>query len=180
MGAYYYLLASLPSLEFNAPPPLSHEEFLALCEPWAPARDLTALAAASVEPPDPDPLSTPRGPLGPVSSFVRGFAWEAALIRAGRLGRQPPPEPSGPMDPDARRLAASLFASGADPLETEIRFSRALWDFLEDLALGHDFDAFALMIYGCKLLILARTARFDARRGGERLVSLAEGLIHGS
>lgn len=150
--AYYYLLASLPQLNFRGDPPVTEENFLEECEKWlspGDMREITALGGGCL---------TEKCRL-PVLTMWRDFDLslrkELAEYREERVtgvGQKP------------ASLAGKILEQ-ANPLEMEKWFEKTKWDFLENLAGGHFFDIERLVIYYLQLRILVRLETFNKDKG---------------
>ena len=165
MSEYYYLVASLAALRFDAPPPMSRQELLSRCGEQMSASDFQAVAAAAL-----DGLSGARCASPALRKWNRReTSLRNALVRlrAQKLGRDPHPylqdidEELGPEE------AAREAVSASDPLEAERLLDRVRWSCLDELEVGHFFDTERLVVYALKLLILERIAAMSRERGQE-------------
>ena len=95
------------------------------------------------------------------NALVRLRAGLAELPAAASLR----PESDG--FPGDRQRVAAIIAE-ADPRKKALELDRLRWRRLEDLAVGHDFDAAALILYKLKLLLVSRWARIAVEAGLER------------
>jgi hypothetical protein len=154
---YYYLVASLPMLAFDSPPPLRSGTFLRLCREQAPEL-LPLLERVSFDLPvsragDPEPW--------------RGYAaWEAALRnelavqRARRLGIDPEPwlRPA-PFVAGLPAMVKEALAAGT-PLAVETALDQRRWLRLDELENDGGFGLGRLVAYRLKLLLLERRQAF--------------------
>lgn len=175
MSRYYYFAATLPSLQFGAPAPMSSGDFLARAKAQLSAADYAAVEAAVLasEPEGAPPEAAATEPL-----LAEYYAWERstrnelARLRAKRLGRQSeaylrPPRPgvgAGARDESAYRAAQAAFQAET-PLEGELSLERARWARLEELASLKTFDLARLAAYRLELEVLERLALLKAERG---------------
>lgn len=185
---YFALKASLPMLLFDAPPPLSSEDFLSRCEAFlAPDRMkfLRELTAAPRDLPDfernfkqaaiPSKKDIRTDDTRVMQLYAR---WEICLrntlarLRAAKLGEDPESctVKFAAFDSSADSAARTAF-SLADPQERERALDRARWNFLDGLEWSHAFNFEALCIYRCKLMILEKWA---VRRAGDAERNLDE------
>lgn len=180
MGSYYYILASLPTLSREEPPPFDHETFLELCRPWLGRDALERLQRASIEvtgPPDDLPLT-------PVTrrwvSFENALRNTLARIRSKTKGVSEADhlKPEPPPFVNAQTIVEEAL-KGTDPLEAELRLIEARWRFLTEVEVGHHFDLEALVVYSLKRQLLERRRRFDRESGRRSLDGLLNGLLEG-
>ncbi len=182
MPQYYYLVASLPMLRPEEPPPLASLAFLELCREQASARDHALLARVGFD----DPVSRPGDP-----PAWRDFAaWETALRdelavqRAQRLGRDA--APFRRQAPFIAGLAAAVkeALAAANPREGELLLDRRRWRRLDDIEPGTGFAAGRLVVYRLKLLLLERQQLWRPGPGREAfrgaLARLLEGAASGN
>lgn len=166
---YYYLVASLPTLSLEAPPPMSGAAFRRLCAEHLTPGDLAAL----------DELD---GPLAAAARRPFVAAWrrsEAALraaavrARAARLHRDPATElPTGIVGGMEEEKAVSDAFSRNDPLERELALDRFRWRRIEELAGIAPFAGATLLAYALKLRLVERWAAMSAERGAGSLDAL--------
>jgi hypothetical protein len=186
VGAYYYLVAQLPSLVYGQEPPMSSARFRDLARAQLSAEDAAPLAGLGL---DPQPAGrSPSyieagGPSG--SDFIDKWReWERTLrlnlarLRAARLKREggatvdPPPVPA-----DAANAAQQALAAADNPLEAEILLDRSRWSAIERLQGISAFSRNAVYAYLLKLLILERRASFKAETGFAEYKSLYASIL---
>jgi len=168
MASYYYFGATLPSLRFESPPPLSHEEFMVRARRYLSRGDAELLAEARLHVPDDGsfPVRSLRSAL-----LRRYYRWERALrndlarMRATRM-KKPVDAQLRPGDPEAEaaRVAVAAFQA-EDPLQGEMIIERERWAFIEGLAVNRIFDTEALCAYSLLLQALERRGRFRVDAG---------------
>lgn len=175
MSRYYYFAATLPSLQFGAPPPMSSGEYLARAKAQLSEADYAALEAAVLAS---GPEGAPPEATGRDVLLAEYYAWERsarnelARLRAKRLGRQAeaylrparPGAEAGARDESAFRAAQAAFQAET-PLEGELSLERARWARLEELASLKTFDLARLAAYRLELEVLERLALLKAERG---------------
>ncbi len=162
---YYYLVSTLPFAQCGAPPPRSSAAFLERCREHLPAERAAALAAVALL-----PRATACCP-----SEARWNARETALrnlLVRRRCG--PNDDPTRHLRPEAEfygdlELEVDEALGAAHPLAVEQALDRVRWDFLDDLASGHQFDFDVLLLYRLRLLLLEQGAAVEAARGREAL-----------
>jgi hypothetical protein len=160
---HYYLVASLPLLLFDDPPPFSSTAFLAMCREQLAEDDHVLLARISFDAllPRPGDHDLWRA----YSSWETALRDELAVQRAQRLG----------VSPDLFLRAAPFFvglpalvkeALGAGtPREVETALDRRRWSYLEEIEAGTQFGLGRLIVYRLKLLLLERKDRFRPEPG---------------
>ncbi len=164
MQGYYYTISSLPHLSFTAsPPPLSTSlTFLPLCEIELDRTDMTILRSISLQPPAPQPSSTP--PL-----IERWYNWERMLRqglakrRAAKLNRKyhlPQPYTSSFFNTICQQAMAL-----ESPSEAENLLDQARWQLLTELASEHNFGLPTLGVYFLKLQLLEHRTHFNQHTG---------------
>jgi hypothetical protein len=163
---YYFLVASLPALSLDAPPPLSSDRFSGICREHLNREDLAALGdlAGPLAAPSPHP-------------FVREWRNREILLRnavarqrASRLKRDPAPHlrERREFDPGVERAAAEAFAK-PDPLERERSLDRFRWRDLDELAGLNPFSSEAVLAYSVKLRLVEQWSRLNRAEGRQRL-----------
>jgi len=170
-NAYYYLIASLPMLQFGMKLPFSYEGFLERCRLELNQEDMDALARVSIEPSvdieDKLPL------LKEWKRFNRSLKNELARTRAVKKGRDPNKYLRGNdgLDPFIAPLAH--WAINQDSLmEAEAYLDRIRWEKIEEIKTGHYFDIEYLAAYGLQLKILERWQRINSGEGTKVLEGL--------
>ncbi len=176
MSQYHALVASLPTLLFDAPPPMSSEKLRYYCEGVLGAADAEAFSRARLDVWNAEPGSHP--------AVVRWYRWEIslrnALARARAAARgvdaerylKPIPRLSfenGGADTVECEAVARAAASAPTPLAGEEILDRARWVLLDSLELGHPFALDVVIARSLKLQILERRSRATEARGRETL-----------
>jgi hypothetical protein len=159
--SYYYFAATLPSLRFGEPPPMTVRALLDRTEEYLPAHDHDVLAAAATG--DPAALAEP--------DVQRWTEWDTdlrrilAAARAARLGRDASAYADTGMLDTHTRAAVLECIKLDDPLKAEQALDRLRWQFLDELAATHVFDFTAALSYLLKLTLLERWHQLDAAHG---------------
>ncbi len=163
MTQYYYLVASLPMLMADGPPPLDSPALLRLCHEHVVAADFAllsriTLAELDVRPGDP-------GVWRDYSGWETALRNELARQRAQRLGLDPEPflRPA-PFRAGLPLVVKEALASGS-PLASETALDRRRWSCLEELETGTQFGLDRLIVYRLKLLLLERRSRWRPEPG---------------
>lgn len=162
MKSYYYLVASLPHLEFKDPPPIEKEVFRKECRKWLSRRDLEMLSSAKISENGKDASDTK------VVSDWKTFDSE--------LRRLLSEERAGNKITGSSSISSALEAALSDgnPLQKEIKYEKMRWDFLDAEGKQHFFDINWLSVYFLKLQILDRLAAFDKDKGEKVFYNLCE------
>jgi len=173
-GYYYFLMSSLPVLEWDAPPPLSSDRLLDLAAGWVGARDLEALRNITLLP--------GRAPC--CKADARWQAWETFLRnllvmhRTRRYGAVPDPYLRPVVDgPHSIVRRIDEIVKIEDAWERETAIDRLRWEFLEEVAGPSPFSFDALAAYRLRLLLLEKRARYDDERGASVLNRIVHARI---
>jgi hypothetical protein len=165
---YYYLVASLPLLSFEAPPPFNGPDWLALCRQQVSADDLALLARISFGAPNPRPGDHPVWLA--YASWETALRNELALQRALRLGIDPAPFfRDAPFYYGLSAQVKEMLGAGT-PKAVETALDRRRWSCLEELE-SAQFDLGRLVVYRLKLLLLERRSQFLNQPGVESFMS---------
>ena len=163
---YYYLIASLPTLEFGSKPLISVEEFLQRAGGQLPGTDLAVIE--SIFSGDHLRPEEPAGILKRWAEFNRGVSNEIAWSRAGELNKDPQKYLRGERTTEPYLVdVIAKAAEAADPLAAEKIIDRARWQYLDELGHGHYFEFENVVIYALKLRMLDRYRVIDSPKGGE-------------
>jgi len=159
---FYYQVSALPMVRFGEAAPWSPEAFLAFCQSQLPAGIAAALERVALEPDGQPCCDVER----------RWQTWEGCLrnglvrLRAARLGLDGSSwlRPEEDVFPGDRRRIEEVMAN-PDPLTRERELDRLRWQRLDDLAVEHDFDLAALVLYKLRLLLASRWTGRTAATG---------------
>lgn len=171
MSSYYYLVASLPGLPDQGPPPLAREPFLRLCVEQLHARDHAELEAVLAG--------------GGKSRFAaRRAAFELRLRnacageRARRRGLavEPHLRPDRGIDLGLERAVARAFAAG-DPLARELTLDRLRVADLRAAAFAEPFGLPGVLAYALEREILQRRAERTSDAGRSALLRRVESVL---
>ena len=168
--AYYYLVASLPTLSFEGKAPFSCADFLKECRSHLNDEDFLRLEKA-ISADEEMPLVIP-GMVGAWVTFNRNVRNEIAILRASR-GMASRALTSSADIHGERQYVPQLteLVEGAskatDPLTAEKILDAARWRHLEELVTGHYFDLEVLIVYALKLKILDRYVVIASSAGKE-------------
>jgi hypothetical protein len=168
---YAYLIASLPSLRFGEPPPLSSARFLEMLAPWAGTADYTAIAGVTLQ----EPFAEPdRHPVARAwRRFEIALRNTLAVARCRTTGGEPRDHlrPAPDMD-TGRHIPLADVLNAPDPLEAERRLSFLRWRVLDEFEGEFPSDTGFLIAYRVRLLLLERLASFDAAVGAQRIATV--------
>ena len=159
---YYYLIASLPMLRIDAPPPFTTTEFQSLCRDYLTPEDFEALEAilnSKIE--------------DSTHPFVQEWRNRDTQIRnavvrqrASNLKQDPTPhlrEQEG-FSAHVDKLAGDAFSKGS-PLDREQALDALRWDSIDELAGLDPFTGRAVLAYTLKLLLAQRWAQMNEDKG---------------
>ena len=172
-GYYYFLMSSLPSLRWDAPPPLSSDDLLGQAGEWLSSRDVARLERIGLLP-EPPPVCRVAGEW---LAFETGLRNALVVLRARKYGAATEDylreAPSGSVWID-RRLGE--IATMEDPWERETALDRLRWDFLEEAGGPDPFTFDALAAYRLRLLLLEKRAQYVEQQGAGVLDTLVKQL----
>ncbi len=161
----YYLMAQLPSLDGlseTAPPPITEEDFLALCQQHAGKAAVKKLSALTISPkrdakPTGDPFTDSW------NALERQLRLALGVARAEKLHKSFDPGDT-PLSSETLQ-AADAAVEIQSPLAAEHFLSRYRLAELEKLRPADPFSPNALLYYGLKLKLLWRLRHFDEAKG---------------
>ena len=171
ISEYYYLVASLPSLDFGIEPPISSDEFLNRCREQLSDTHLGIIERVTIEPASIKEYS--GGILKKWQEFDTALRNELVKMRAVKKEKEASDYIRSEYfaDLSLTHYAHIIYNQGS-PLEAERTFDRIRWDKIEDLKLGHYFDIDFLVAYLLQLQILERWKRFSHYKGSQILEEL--------
>ena len=155
MASYYYLIASLPTLNSDDDMPMTYEEFLQNCQGNVSEETYKRLESLT--------LSSSEGPLLKEWAATYGMLIkELNSQRSMALGK---PYPSG-FDKDGTNTQMVTAAlSAKTPLESEQILLDYEFELLDTLVGLHQFDDYVLFGYALKLKLLERRSCFVNEKG---------------
>ncbi len=183
MSQYYFLVASLPLLNYEQRDAIEPSDFLELLADHLTGSDFRLVASATIDPPQ-EELSSPNPTLQAWIAYERGLRNALVRLRAGRRSVEPghylrPDERGDHGDGSAYITDAAREAMGHEsPLSGEDALDRARWFSLDELEVGHYFDLDRIAIHYLRLQILARRRRFDRREGEARFRRISEQIMN--
>ena len=162
---YYYFVASLPSISYGDPPPVSSEEFRELCYGLLESDDTDLIRYCRY---DPELVVQTIQPTG--SDFIdllmareRTLVLNLAYYRAAKLKRTSPGDPPHEV-PRAEAVAKAAFEMD-DPLEAAMYIDRSRWGALDAMVGIDGFGVNNIFAYLMKLQLLERRQKFNAVKG---------------
>ena len=171
MSEYYYLVASLPMLEFGGKKPFSRSDLLFRCRGNLNPADMATLERASIAPRE--NIDDPSPTLREWNVFDAALRNDLARARAAKKGKDPAPYIRGDDSPDPFMAGfAHWLVEQEDPLEAERSFDRFRWERIEEIKKGHYFDIVSLIAYALQLQIIERWEMLDSKGGMEVLGKL--------
>ena len=169
---YYYLVSSLPMLEFGMNAPFLYKDFLLLCKEQLLPLDMEAIERASILPTE--DIEDPSPTLREWKKFDITLRNELVKSRSHKHGKDPIQYMRGDyQDPFISHFTQYLVTEGS-PLERESSLDRKRWEKIEELKNGHYFDIDCLTSYALQLQILQRWNRINSSGGMEILQSLVQ------
>ncbi|HDQ13827.1 MAG TPA: DUF2764 family protein, partial [Sediminispirochaeta sp.] len=166
MRQYYYMIASLPLLEYNSPPPLDLEQLYYSCKNNIQQDDLDLISDIRLHMPEETASKEPT--LRKWLDWERSLRNELVRLRGQKQGVESERYlREGEFVPDTVLSAREAFSQDS-PLEGEEVLNRARWNKLEELEVGHHFDLVKLLVYVLKLHLLLRRSHFTTEKGREK------------
>ena len=171
MKEYYYLVSSLPMLEFGMKMPFSYKHFLLLCQEQLSPCDMDTIKRISVSPGE--GIEDSSTTLSEWKRFDRSLRNELVRFRASKRSRDLLEYIQGEDSFDPFVSGFAHWAVSQDsPIEAELYLDRMRWDKMEELQKGHYFDIDYLITYALKLKILERWQTINLGRGMQVLQEL--------
>ncbi|KJJ84507.1 hypothetical protein OMAG_001611 [Candidatus Omnitrophus magneticus] len=161
---YYYLIASLPYLQFDSVPQITIKDFFRECEKDLSQKEYTFLIDSAASGDDPKNLKKD-------SSFFRAWLefnreiqdsiFEFRTTKGARLF-------------SAQKDDLKNALEEKNPFLREKAIEKIRWDFLEGEEYKYIFDFNRILLYFLKLRIQARLAGFDEKKGKEKFENACE------
>jgi hypothetical protein len=177
LNLYFYLVSSLPFLDYDDDPPFTISGFLESCAGCCSKSNFFLLENASL---------FPRVEItGRNTLLSRFYSWEISLrnelarLRAKKKGYGPEKYIreqsrsliSGEIAP--QQTARAVYQQES-PLLAEETILRARWVFLDELEADHHFDLEKLIVYKLKLEILVQKSHMKQEKGEEKFKSITD------
>lgn len=166
MAQYYYLVATLPFLRLESPPPISVEDFTTRVSEWVGESDQAVLRRTSLDP-DTSAAGLP-GVAGIWARFETSLRNALVALRAQgnaeRISRNQRPVIDGPETFSAPDIAREAMQQ-SDPLQLQLNLDRNRWMAVDSWETGHHFDLDRLVTYSLKLQLGHRMQRVSGSGG---------------
>lgn len=173
---YAYLVASLPTLKFGTPPPLSMAEFVTTCEGQLSRRDMADLYAVATG--HPESAHNPH-----VRWYVdrdRQLRSAVAKARAARRGADVTAHVREYAGFDmSTEQAGSQALSIDDPLERALALDRHRWRLLDQMVSVNDFSSEAVFAFAFRLQLLEQWQRRTDAAGEAAAVHIVDHNLSG-
>ena len=150
-----FFSASLPTLVFGKPAPITVADFDRMAEEYLDEKKCACLAKLNFPVPEHDPENFVSA--HPIWSLMRSFERVLRLRIAGiRAEKLELSIQTSVPEEFFSEIEYILNAASVcdDPGERELMIDRVRWDYLENMAIGHMLDFDGLCIYRLKLQIL--------------------------
>ena len=150
-----FFSASLPTLEFGKPSPITVAEFDSMAREYLDEKKCACLAELNFPVPenDPEKFVSVHRIWSDMRSFERVLRLRIAAIRAEKLEvAETVAEPEEFFSEIEYILNSAAICD--DPCERELMIDRVRWAYLENMEMGHMLDFDGLCIYRLKLQIL--------------------------
>ena len=170
MASYYYLVATLPLLRYEAQSPFDTDSFLEQCKSQVTARDYQTIVSALTGRPSTHP-------------FLKGWQQFASMVkkelndqRSKKLGLSESKYRNE--GEKAFRIAEAVrqALSNENALDAELSLLALKWNYLDEVAALHYFDVEALLSYAVKLQLLQRKSLFTKEEGNAEFKRLFSNL----
>ena len=161
MDKYYYLIASLPLLQFTEKPKINSNDFIAESKKWLQSDDFLVLSKLNKDSfckdsKDPHALAKYKEFEYSIRKEITDYRQAIKTKTVYKL----------------RKDLSGILEQEKNPLEVERELLLFRWNLLEELELGHCFDLDFLIIYYLKLQLLERLFIFDKEQGKEKFQAL--------
>ncbi len=174
-GTYYYLIASLPMLDFDKTVNFSYQDFLSKCKDQLTESDYQILEKATLSYDEPTTLNPV---LNRWARINRRFRNEIVRVRAKKIGRNSSDYIRGDRYVDPASLdVVHRVQKAENPLEAEKILDRFRWQKLSELTQRHIFNVEALIVYGLHLQILKRYQKINSSKGQEFFSQYTEQVL---
>ncbi|MDP8267042.1 MAG: DUF2764 family protein [Candidatus Aceula meridiana] len=163
MSDFYYLAASLPSLDFEKALPFSYREFLDNCQRLISEKDFCILNQAVL---DFDNTHAEHPTLWAIAKFNRLFKNEMVRVRAKRIDKDSSDYVRG--DRYADQISVDVVnraAKAENPFESEKILDRYRWEKFDEISVNHLFDLIFLITYSLKIQLLERHQEINSEKG---------------
>lgn len=168
--AYYYFMASLPSLRYDAPSPVTMEYFLDGCRTNLSASDWRLVQDAVSGKKSRNPF------LGRWQKFAGMLKGELNEQRARKLGLSAESYANREERSIAVQNAVRSALAEPNALKAEMILIALQWHEIDEMSAGHVFDTDAVLAYALKLGIITRKNLFTQEAGNKEFKRLYGGV----
>lgn len=169
----YYLIAGLPMIRDDLPPPMQPAEFLALCREKLSAAGARKVQALLEDRPDSHPFTV---------------AWREAdtrvrnaivRVRASRSQVEAAPwlRPQKGVDLRAQEEVEAAFRK-PDPLRRQQALDALRFRLIDEILGPDQFSLRVLLAYGLKLRLAVKRGRFDPDKGRQKVEAALRAVEH--
>ncbi|MBU4590720.1 MAG: DUF2764 domain-containing protein [Candidatus Omnitrophica bacterium] len=168
MREYYYLVASLPLLEFGMKTPVAYEDFLSRCLEQLTPKDLAIIKRTNIFPSEDTEEAFPA--LREWKIFDRALRNELVKYRASKRSKDASEYIRGEDYKDPfLAIEAHWAVNEESPVEAERFLDKIRWEKIEELEKAHYFDIDYLVTYALRLQILERWQKINSEGGAQVL-----------
>jgi len=172
---YYYLVASLPLLDFSLSAAITYEDFLRRSREQLLDYDMAIIEQTTLAPSQ--DTQAAREILRKWKEFDLTLRNELVKMRAAKKAKDSLDYIRGDYYPNPFIAHfAHLIFNQSSPLEAEKMFNRVRWDKIEELKVGHFFDIDYLVCYCLQLQILERWKKMK-QEDGEKILEKLVGQL---
>ncbi len=178
--AEYYLISQLPSLDGmsdNAPPPITEERFLELCNRFLSKKILNVINDITL-----CPLqfceNSGSGMIDNFNESERNLRFALGKVRAEKLGKTF--DLGNRILPVEHVKAAAAAIEIENPMEAEKYLNRFRLDVLESLRPTDSFSDDYIFYYGLKLKLILRIRQFDTEAGVKAYTEIYNSVLNGN
>ncbi len=170
MASYYYLVATLPLLRYEAQSPLGSASFLEQCKSQMSDHDYQTIASAL------SGRSSSHPFLKKWQQFASMVKKELNDQRSKKLGFSSLKYRNDGEKEFRISEAVRQALSNENALDAELSLLALKWNYLDEIAALHYFDVEALLAYAVKLQLLERKSLFTKEEGNAEFKRLFSNL----
>ena len=176
MAEYFYMVSSLPFLQFKEPPLIKYKQFLKDCSMWLSTGDRVQVTHARIDIENILLEEVSNKVLWDWIIFENSLRNELVKLRASHVGVRAEGFLRTHIESDPTVIfRVREAAKEPSPHKAEVSLLELRWNFLENLEVSHYFDVTALIIYSLKLQLLERKVLFNVEDGQKVFHIIYEG-----
>ncbi len=175
---YYYLLASWPSLQLFAAPPLDREVLMLQAREQLTAKDAAELSAILAGGGSSALAARWQAFDGQLRLLVARVRAERRALVASDLHDDELPEDHGSLNLELQNQVRDAFAA-EDPMERERRLDRLRWRWLESESAFDPFSSATVFTYALRFELVCAWHERSTMRGRTALAAQREQLLAG-